>query len=212
MGKIFHPGAPSGNDDRAYSWSLPYYRAPNVAGNHKVWESFEGYTDDQLQDGKLADNAVQILQELKLNRSKGDNRPFFVAVGFHKPHVPWYAPSKYYDLYPPAQDIQLPENPDVPQDFPPVARAVITPFINFIDVKPFYPNLTKCFTDVQASFYGAPSPTMLGAIPEGGEGPGHTLKEGEPADKTRGEGERVSVNREVNSNSQGRGFKRHVSE
>ena len=132
MGKIFHPGAPSGNDDRAYSWSLPYYHAPNVAGNHKVWESFEGYKDDQLQDGKLADNAVKILQELKQNRSQGDNRPFFVAVGFHKPHVPWYAPSKYYDLYPPAQDIQLPENPDVPKDFPPVARAVITPFINFI--------------------------------------------------------------------------------
>ena len=154
MGKIFHPGAPSGNDDEAYSWSLPYYHAPNVAGNHKVWESFEGYEDDQLQDGKLADNAVKILQEIKQNRSHGDNTPFFVAVGFHKPHVPWYAPSKYYDLYPPAEDVELPKNPNVPTGFPPVARAVITPFINFIDIKPFYPNLTKCFTDVQASFYG----------------------------------------------------------
>ena len=59
MGKIFHPGAPSGYDDRAYSWSLPYYHAPVVAGNHKVWESFEGYADDQLQDGQLADNAIE---------------------------------------------------------------------------------------------------------------------------------------------------------
>ena len=57
----------------------------------------------------------------------------------------------------------------------------------------------------------APSPTMLGAIPEGGEGPGPALKEGEPTDKTRGEGERVSVNGEVSSNSQGRGLKRHIS-
>ena len=154
MGKIFHPGAPSGNDDKAYSWSLPYYHAPTVPGNHKIWESFEGYSDDQLQDGKIADNAVKILNEIKQNKSSGDNRPFFVAVGFHKPHVPWYAPSKYYDLYPPAEDIELPSNPEVPESFPPVARAVITPFINFPDVKQFYPNLTKCFTDVQASFYG----------------------------------------------------------
>ena len=154
MGKIFHPGPPSGNDDVAYSWSLPYYHAPNTAGNHKVWESFEGIEDDQLQDGKLADNAVKVLQAIKQNRSQGDSQPFFVAVGFHKPHVPWYAPSKYYNLYPPAEEVELPKNPDVPKDFPPVARAVITPFINFIDIKPFYPNLTKCFTDVQASFYG----------------------------------------------------------
>ena len=86
MGKIFHPGAPSGNDDRAYSWSLPYYHVPFDAGNHKAWESFEGYADDQLQDGQLADNAIKILQELKQNGSQGDNRSFFVAVGFHKPH------------------------------------------------------------------------------------------------------------------------------
>ena len=50
--------------------------------------------------------------------------------------------------------MELPENPDVPKDFPPVARALIEPFIDFIDLKPFFPNVTKCFTDVQASFYG----------------------------------------------------------
>ena len=154
MGKIFHPGPPSGNDDRAYSWSLPYYHTPIVAGNHKVWESFEGYADDQLQDGQLADNAVEVLRDLKQNRNQGDNRPFFVAVGFHKLHFPWYAPSKYYDLYPPAENVELPKNPDVPKDFPPVARALTEPFIDFIDLKSFFPNMTKCFTDVQASFYG----------------------------------------------------------
>lgn len=50
--------------------------------------------------------------------------------------------------------MELPRNPNVPKDFPPVARALIQPFIDFIDLKPFFPNVTKCFTDVQASFYG----------------------------------------------------------
>jgi hypothetical protein len=48
------------------------------------------------------------------------------------------------------------------------------------------------------------------AIPEGREGPGPVTGEREPAAKTRGEGERVSVNGEVSSNSQGRGLKRHI--
>ena len=47
--------------------------------------------------------------------------------------------------------MELPRNPDVPKDFPPVARALIEPFI---DLKPFFPSVTKCFTDVKASFYG----------------------------------------------------------
>ena len=50
--------------------------------------------------------------------------------------------------------MELPRNPDVPKDFPPVARALIEPFIDFIDLKPFFPNVIICFTDVQASFYG----------------------------------------------------------
>ena len=43
MGKIFHPGSPSGHDDIAYSWSLPYYHPPMGAKsrNHSWW-SFEG--------------------------------------------------------------------------------------------------------------------------------------------------------------------------
>ena len=56
------------------------------------WLSAEGGDDDQ-PDGQLAAAAVKVLEE---NR----NKPFFLGVGFHKPHDPYHAPKKYFDLYP----------------------------------------------------------------------------------------------------------------
>ena len=52
---------------------------------------------------------------------------------------------------------------------------------------------------------------LAGSHPQGREGPGPAPKEREPADKTRGEGEKVSVNGEVSGNSQARELKRHIS-
>ena len=159
MGKIFHPGPPNGFDDKNYSWSLPYYHSPLEQEygplNHSAsWRSFDGFEDNQLPDGQIAVNALKTLQELKQNQSKGDNRPFFLAVGFHKPHVPFYAPSKYFDKYPPADQIKLADNPNVPTDFPPIARAVCPVLDLYTDVKPLFPNFTACNTDVNASLSG----------------------------------------------------------
>ena len=150
MGKIFHPGAANGNDDTAYSWSLPYFHAPSDSANHTSWHSFN--TDEKnMQDGKIASNAISTLTEIKQNRSKGDDRPFFLAVGFHKPHLPFFCAKKYYDMYPPAEQIAPPKNPDVPKGFPPIARSFCS-ISSFVDTKPYFPNMTKCHTDVQASF------------------------------------------------------------
>ena len=68
--------------------------------------------DNTFQDGKVADLAVQTLQEL----SKKD-QPFFLAVGFIKPHLPWVSPKKYWDMYDPAQ-IALAPNQYLPVDAP----------------------------------------------------------------------------------------------
>jgi len=53
--------------------------------------------DDELPDGATAREAVRRLRELK-----GREKPFFLAVGFLKPHLPFVAPKKYWDLYDPA--------------------------------------------------------------------------------------------------------------
>ena len=69
--------------------------------------------DNTLYDGKVADAAVSKLRELK----KAD-RPFFLAVGFIKPHSPFIAPKKYFDLYP---DVELPPHAQLPVGAPALA-------------------------------------------------------------------------------------------
>ena len=53
--------------------------------------------DDGYPDGKLAKLAIETLEKLKQK-----SQPFFLAVGFFKPHLPFNAPKKYWDLYDPA--------------------------------------------------------------------------------------------------------------
>lgn len=60
-----------------------------------------GLQDEQHKDGK---NALQISKWL-INKAHGD-KPFFIACGIQKPHVPFLAPNKYFDMYPKA-DLQF---------------------------------------------------------------------------------------------------------
>jgi iduronate 2-sulfatase len=111
MGKIFHGGF-----DDAPSWSVPWEtpRAPQYAspanvrlqsanvdkkgrGRGPASESAD-VPDDTYTDGKTARLAAKTLGELK---QKG--QPFFLAVGMAKPHLPFVAPKKYWDLYDPAK-------------------------------------------------------------------------------------------------------------
>lgn len=68
------------------------------AGSNPKGAAFEvsPKTDDELPDGFTAAEAVKRLHELKPNQ-----QPFFLAVGFLKPHLPFIAPKKYWDLYDP---------------------------------------------------------------------------------------------------------------
>ena len=68
--------------------------APQTMNQTPGWGP-SGLTDEQHRDGKNARKA-QIWIE---SRAYGE-KPFFMAVGIHKPHVPFLAPQKYFDMYP----------------------------------------------------------------------------------------------------------------
>jgi len=131
LGKVIHAGLDADGkkvffqDPRSWDDCRNYEATPlgrqgegrNVTGAAmKVmnWLAAEG-TDEDQPDGQLAAAAVQVLQAAR-------GRPFFLAVGFHKPHDPFHAPKKYFDLYPPDQIVlhQPPTDrtPDLPAAIP----------------------------------------------------------------------------------------------
>ena len=126
LGKVFHHP-----NDNAEGWSepawrprgVPWYRRPEnqelhvrrqKQGDRKrgpAWESAD-VPDRAYADGILAERAVKDLRRLKEK-----DEPFFLAVGFFKPHLPFIAPKKYWDLYE-YEKIRLPDNYYVPSDSP----------------------------------------------------------------------------------------------
>ena len=126
MGKIYHHGF-----DDAPSWSIPTAfptakhgaeRAPADPDTPLNAKTRRGppfgspdIPDNAMHDGALADMAVSALGKLHQQ-----GQPFFLAVGFIKPHLPFIAPKKYWDLYDPAT-IALAPNPFRPKGAPPYA-------------------------------------------------------------------------------------------
>lgn len=131
MGKIFHVYAETGlgSEDDPQSWSVPAWlptkapwgprqealRQQAIAEARAAGKEFKhshdwprgevvddpDVPDDELRDGETAARAAAFL----LARGKGrgrDAKPFFLAVGFYQPHLPFVAPKKYFDLYDPA--------------------------------------------------------------------------------------------------------------
>jgi iduronate 2-sulfatase len=138
LSKIYHPSV-----EDPESWTIPHWKPPGpvygpegqkqyrqrVAETKKrgkgtrwredrlkglPWEAAE-VADNALPDGQTADKAIELLNQLT-------NKPFFLAVGFHKPHLPFVSPKKYWDLYDEKQ-LRLAANPFRPKDSPDYAST-----------------------------------------------------------------------------------------
>jgi iduronate 2-sulfatase len=122
LGKIFHVG--HGNTDDSQSWSVPSFRPRAAAyalaesqiraadGNGAPTESAD-VPDETYADGATAMEAVRRLEDA----AKQPERPFFLAVGFIRPHLPFVAPKKYWDMHDPKK-IALSEVKVAPKDAP----------------------------------------------------------------------------------------------
>jgi len=120
-GKVYHHLT-----DDAEAWSDPPWRPEKssiwwaLAENRQLsgqgsrgpaYESADQpddvYPDHQICDKTLAD----------LRRLANKDKPFFVACGFYRPHLPFVAPQRYWELYP-TEQIALPDNMYFPRDLP----------------------------------------------------------------------------------------------
>ena len=75
--------------------------------------------DEDYADGRVASETIRRLEAAKARREK-DGTPFFIAAGFVRPHLPFSAPKKYWDLFDAAK-LPLPENLNAPKNAPVVA-------------------------------------------------------------------------------------------
>uniref|UniRef100_A0A0A9XN97 Iduronate 2-sulfatase n=1 Tax=Lygus hesperus TaxID=30085 RepID=A0A0A9XN97_LYGHE len=133
VGKVFHPGISSNfSDDQPYSWSEePFHPSTEVYKNAEVC-----YSDDDpfvarknvvcpvrpesqpggtLPDIESTQEAIEFLKTTSASKS-----PFFLAVGFHKPHLPLKYPH-HFDGYHDLDDVVLPQHRTRPASMPDVA-------------------------------------------------------------------------------------------
>ena len=117
IGKVFN-GNSARNDTNA--WDEEYHFGPtelgrqgngrNMTGGELPWCRWleaEGGDEDQA-DGKTAAKAVEFIR-------KDHDKPFFMGLGFAKPHDPFHAPKKYYEPYP----LEVCTPPELPEGWSP---------------------------------------------------------------------------------------------
>lgn len=126
-GKIFHHR----DDSEEKSWSEPAWRPKKGSMAHldpatterlskrkrgRIYE-LPDVPDNAYFDGQLAEKTIADLQRLKTA-----DKPFFLACGFVRPHMPFYAPKKYWDLYD-REKIEIADNRYRPKGAPKALRG-----------------------------------------------------------------------------------------
>ncbi len=152
LGKIFHVG--HGNHEDPASWSVPHFQAKSIfyalpenqakgltreeaffANKMDVGKLPRGapyesadVPDNTYPDGQIADEALHRLKAAAVRAE-----PFFLAVGFLKPHLPFCAPKKYWDLYR-RDSFQVPALRTPPEGAPPYAPTTWGEVRNYSDI------------------------------------------------------------------------------
>jgi len=142
IGKVFHIG--HGNVNDKHSWSVPFH--PDKVIDYVLPESTEGkltreealfsnkparglsrgaaWEKADVADGAYADGRIAAEGIRRLEAYKKSGQSFFLALGFTKPHLPFCAPTKYWDLYDPAK-LPLAKNPVPPEGAPKYALKTL---------------------------------------------------------------------------------------
>ncbi len=134
VGKIYHYNVPASIGTDGFDDPPSWQKTVNPKGRDKTdealifnaephrkisaalsWLAADG-KDEEQTDGMIATEAIKLMEQKK-------NEPFFIAAGFFRPHTPYVAPKKYFDLYP-IEDMRLPYAPkNDREDIPTAAFA-----------------------------------------------------------------------------------------
>jgi len=146
LGKVFHIG--HGNHGDAESFSVPHlpdkvieYLDPSSTDGGKLTREEAYFTNQKLgqigslprgaafespdvadtdyADGRVAEETIHRLQLAK-DRLDTGGAPFFIAAGFVRPHLPFSAPQRYWDMYD-SKALPMPANTNLPIGAPAVA-------------------------------------------------------------------------------------------
>ena len=131
VGKIYHYNVPASIGTDGFDDPPSWMQTVNPKGRDKSdeplifnaephrkisaalsWLAAEG-ADEEQTDGMIATEAIRMMESRK-------DEPFFLAVGFFRPHTPYVAPKKYFDMYP-LEQLRLPYAPSGDRDDIPVA-------------------------------------------------------------------------------------------
>ena len=115
-----------GEDPSIFTWpqgfplnQLPAVKAlakPPQNPNEFDWGPFD-QEDRQMGDGQMVEWAAKLL-------ARPPKQPFFLAAGIYRPHLPWYAPRKYFDMYRPNRITLPPVKADDLEDVPEAGRRM----------------------------------------------------------------------------------------
>jgi iduronate 2-sulfatase len=142
VGKIYHYNVPAAIGTDGFDDPPSWNQTVNPKGRDKTdealvfnaephrqisgalsWLAADG-TDEEQTDGMIATEAIRLMQEHR-------KHPFFLGVGFFRPHTPYVAPRKYFDMYP-VDEVRLPFAPvDDRADIPVAAFAHNCPVPNY---------------------------------------------------------------------------------
>ena len=118
MGKVYHPSHPA-HDDGDLSWSLdfaPYFHPS------KFTNKISKAPDSAFQDGQITSAGLARIDQWAAAKKKDATfPPFFIAVGLHKPHIPWVMPQRFLDMQVPVASIDT-----ATRDVPPVGYCNVS--------------------------------------------------------------------------------------